>query len=241
MLLPDLYTDVSRGRSGDLVFPSWRLFQFLVIHTVKGFGIVNKAEVDVFLELPRFLDDPTDVSNLISGSSAFYKSSLNTWKFTVHILLKISLENFEHYFASMWDECKRAVIWAFFGIAFLTWSLRALLTMLNKFISLWKKRYMPSIPSFLRVFIKNGDWILSKSFLHLLNSHMIFILHFELMWYITVIDLKKLNHLCPLGINSIQSLYITLLHTVEFVNIFKYFFASSSRKPVLFFFWCILG
>ena len=70
--------------------------QFVVTHTVKGFGIVNKAEVDVFLELSCFLDDPTDVDNLISGSSAFSKSSLNIWKFTVHILLKSGLENFEH-------------------------------------------------------------------------------------------------------------------------------------------------
>ena len=75
--------------------------QFLVIHTVKGFGIVNKADIDVFLELFCFFDDPTDVGNLISGSLAFSKSSLNIWKFTVHILLKLGLENFEHYFASM--------------------------------------------------------------------------------------------------------------------------------------------
>ena len=74
--------------------------QFVVIHPVKGFGIVNKAEVDVFLELSCFFDGPADVGNLISGSSAFSKSSLNIWKFTVHILLKPSLENFEHYFAS---------------------------------------------------------------------------------------------------------------------------------------------
>ena len=67
----------------------------------KGFGIVNKAEVDVFLELSHFFDDPTDVGNLISGCSAFSKSSLNIWKFTVHIPLKPGLENFEHYFASM--------------------------------------------------------------------------------------------------------------------------------------------
>ena len=75
--------------------------QFVVIHTVQGFGIVNKAEIDVFLELSCFFDDPTDVANLISGSSAFSKSSLNIWKFTVHVLLKPGLENFEHYFASM--------------------------------------------------------------------------------------------------------------------------------------------
>ena len=72
-----------------------------MIHTVKGFGIVNEAEIDVFLELSCFFDDPVDVGNLISGSSAFSKSSLNIWKFTVHVLLKPSLENFEHYFASM--------------------------------------------------------------------------------------------------------------------------------------------
>ena len=75
--------------------------QFVVIHTVKGFGIVNKREIDVFLELSWFFDDPMDVGNLISGSSAFSKPSLNIWKFTVHILLKPHLENFEHYFASM--------------------------------------------------------------------------------------------------------------------------------------------
>ena len=93
--------------------------QFVVIHTVKGFGLVNEAEVDVFLELSCFFDDPTDVGNLISGSSAFSKSSLNIWKFMVHILLKPGLENFEHYFTSMWDKCNCAVVWAFFGIAFL--------------------------------------------------------------------------------------------------------------------------
>ena len=75
--------------------------QFVVIHKIKGFGIVNKEGVDVFLELFRFLDDPTDVGNLISGSSAFSKSSLHVWKFTVHVLLKPGLENFEHYFANM--------------------------------------------------------------------------------------------------------------------------------------------
>ena len=75
--------------------------QLIVMHIVKGFGIVNKAEIDIFLELSCFFDDPGDVGNLISGSSAFSKTSLNFWKFTVHILLKPSLENFEHYFTSV--------------------------------------------------------------------------------------------------------------------------------------------
>ena len=81
-----------------------------MIHTVKGFGIVNKVEVVVFLELSCFFDDPANVGNLVSGSSALSKSSLNIWKFTVHLLLKPGLENFEHYFASTWDECNCAVI-----------------------------------------------------------------------------------------------------------------------------------
>ena len=78
-----------------------KIFQFVVIYTVKGFSVVNKAEVDVFLELSCFFDDPTDAGNLISGSSAF-KTSLNIWNFTVCVLLKPGLENFEHYFASVW-------------------------------------------------------------------------------------------------------------------------------------------
>ena len=90
--------------------------QFVVLHTVKGFGIVNKTEIDVFLKLPCFFDDPTDVGNLISGYSAFSKSSLNIWKFMVHILLKPGLEDFENYFTSVWDECNCAVVWAFFGM-----------------------------------------------------------------------------------------------------------------------------
>ena len=93
--------------------------QFVVIHTVKGFDIVNKVEVDIFLELSCFSNDSTDVGNLISASSAFSKSSLNIWKLVVHILLKPGLENSEHYFASLWDECNCAVVWTFFGIAFL--------------------------------------------------------------------------------------------------------------------------
>ena len=125
-----------------------------MIHTVKSFGVVNKAEVvflpgesqgtaepgglpsmgshrvghdwsdlaaaaDVFLELSCFFDDPMDVGNLISGSSAFSKSSLNIWNLTVHILLKPGLEYFEHYFASVWDDCNCVIVWAFFDIAFL--------------------------------------------------------------------------------------------------------------------------
>ena len=80
---------------------SLRIFQFIVIHTVKGFGIVNKAEIDVFLDLSCFFDDPADVDNLISGSSAFSKTSLNIWKFMVQVLLKPGLENFEHYFTGV--------------------------------------------------------------------------------------------------------------------------------------------
>ena len=99
--------------------------EFVVVHTVKGFGIVNKAEV--FLELSCFFNDPTDVCNLISGSSEFSKSSLNILKFMMHVLLKPSLENFEHYFASVWDEWNCEVVWTFFGIAFI-WGLKWKLT-----------------------------------------------------------------------------------------------------------------
>ena len=110
-----------RGRSGNWYFHLFQNFpQFIVIHAVKGFGIVNKAEVYVFLELSCFFDDPLDIGNLISGASVFSKSSfsLNIWKFTVHILLKPDLKNFEHYFASVWDECKCAVVWTFFPLPF---------------------------------------------------------------------------------------------------------------------------
>ena len=82
---------------------SW-IFQFVVIHTVKVFSIVSEAEVDVFLEFPCFFCEPTDVGNLMSGSSGFSKFSLNIWKFSVHVLLKRSLKDFEHYLAIMWNE-----------------------------------------------------------------------------------------------------------------------------------------
>jgi len=84
--------------------------QFVVIHTVKGSGVVNKSEVDVLLEHCCFYDDLTNVGNLISGSSAFSKFSVNIWKFTVHVLLKPGLENFEYYFASIGDECNCGVM-----------------------------------------------------------------------------------------------------------------------------------
>ena len=122
-VLTCLPTSIQVSQKAGQVVWCHHLFQnfskFIVIHTVKGFGVVNKAEVDIFLELSCFLDDPMDVGNFISGSSAFSKFSLNIWKFTVHILLKPGLENFEHYFTSLWGECKRVAVWAFFGIAFL--------------------------------------------------------------------------------------------------------------------------
>ena len=93
--------------------------QVVVIHTVKGFGIVNKTEVDVFLELSCFFDDPTDIGNLIPGSSAVSKTGLNIWKFTVHALLKPGLENFQHFFANVWDDCHCVLVWTLFGIDFL--------------------------------------------------------------------------------------------------------------------------
>ena len=120
LLLPDLHTDCSGGRSVVWYSHLFQNFpQFVVVYPVKGFGMVNKAEVDIFLELSCFSDDPEDVGNLISGSSAFSKSSLNIWKFTIHILLKPGLDNFKHYFTSVWNGCNYAVVGAFFGIAFL--------------------------------------------------------------------------------------------------------------------------
>ena len=93
--------------------------QFVVIHTVKGFSIVNEAEVDIFLEFSCFFYDPADVGNLFSGSSAFSKSSLFIWKFSVHVLLKPSLKDFEHDLSSMWNEYNCVIVCTFFGIALL--------------------------------------------------------------------------------------------------------------------------
>ena len=96
-----MHTDFSRDRSGGLVFPSLSEFSTVYCDPHKGVGMVNRAEVDVFLKLSCFLDDPTDVCNLVSGSSAFSESSLSIWNFMDHILLKPGLENFEHYFGSV--------------------------------------------------------------------------------------------------------------------------------------------
>ena len=100
---------------------SLRIFHSLWIHRVKGFSIVDEAEVDVFLEFPCFLHDPTDVSNLISGSSASSKWSLYIWNFTVNILQKPSLKDFEHNLVSMWNEHNCSIVWTFFGILLLNW------------------------------------------------------------------------------------------------------------------------
>ena len=102
LFLFEVHTDFSRGRSGGLIFPS--LSEFYIVYCdphSQSFGIVNKAEIDVFLEFSCFFDDPADVGNLISGSSAFSKTSLNICKFIIHVLLKPGLDNFKHYFASL--------------------------------------------------------------------------------------------------------------------------------------------
>ena len=127
---------------------SLRIFQFVVIHTVKGFSIVSEAEVDVFLEFSCFFYDPVNVCNLNSGSSAFSKFSLYIWKFSVHILLKPSWKDFEHYLASMWNEYSCAVDWTIFVIAFLwDWNenwpfpvLRLLLRFTN-LLAYWTKHF----------------------------------------------------------------------------------------------------
>ena len=111
------YSFLSRQARWSGIHISLRIFQFVVIHTVNG------AEVDDFLQLSWFFYDPVDVGNLISGSSAFSKSSLYIWEFSVHVLLKPSLKDFEHFFVSMWNEHSCMVVWTFFGIALLwDWS-----------------------------------------------------------------------------------------------------------------------
>ena len=120
LLLPDLHTDFQEA--GRVIWYS-HLFQnfphFVVIHAIKGFSVVKEAEIYVSLEFSCFIYDPMDVNNLISGSSDFSKSSLNIWKLSVHILLKPSLKDFEHYFVSMWKLCNCVVVRTFFGILLL--------------------------------------------------------------------------------------------------------------------------
>ena len=116
------------------------IFQFVMIHTIKGFSIINETEVDVFFWNSCFFNDPTDVGNLTSGSSAFSKPSLNIWMFSVHVLLKPRLENFECYFTSVWSECSCAVVWSFFGNAFLwDWNEN------RPFPILWPLLYFPNL------------------------------------------------------------------------------------------------
>ena len=116
-------TCIQISQEADKVAWYYHLFKnfpcFVVIHTVKGFCIVNKAEIDVFMELSCFFDDPADIGNLISCSSAFSKSNFYIWNLLVHVLLKPSLKDFEYYFASMSNECNCMIVWTFFGITFL--------------------------------------------------------------------------------------------------------------------------
>ena len=143
---------ISQEASNMVWFSSPWEFSTFYCDPNKGFGIVNKAELDVFLELSCFFNDPTDVGNLISVSSVFFKSSLNLWKFMVHVLLKPGLENFEHYFTSVWNECNCVVVWAFFGIAFLrdwneNWPFPVLWPLLNfpNLLVYWVKHHFHSI------------------------------------------------------------------------------------------------
>ena len=146
-------------------------FWFVVIHTVKGIGMVNKAEVDVFLEFSCLFKDPVDVGNLISGSSVFSKSSLNNWKFSVHILLKHSLKDLEHNLASLWNECNCVVVWRFFDIAFLwdwneNWPFPVLWPLLTfpNFLAYWLQHFDSIIFYDLKYFSWNP--ITSTSFVH---------------------------------------------------------------------------
>ena len=117
-LLTCMQVSQEAGRLSDIPI-TLKIFQFVVIHTVKGRSVVSEAEVNVFLKFSCFFYDPMNVGNLLSGSSTFSKTSLYIWKFSVHVLLKPILKDFEHYLASMWNEHKRAVVWTFFGFALL--------------------------------------------------------------------------------------------------------------------------
>ena len=130
--------------------------QFVVIHIVKGFSIVSESKVDIFLAFSYFFCNPTDVGNLISGFSAISKSSFYIWKFSVHILLKPSLEDFEHDLASMWNECSCVVVWSFFGIALLwNWNVNW------PFPVVWP---LLSIPNLLAYWVQNFNNIILLGF-----------------------------------------------------------------------------
>ena len=130
--------------------------QSVVIHTVKGFSTVNEGEVDVFLEFSCLFYDPTNVGNLISGSSAFSKPSLYIWRFLVQVLLKPSLKDFEHNLTSMWNECNCVVAWAFFGIAFLqTWNENRPFPVLYPLLS---------FPNLLKYWVQHFNSIIFKDF-----------------------------------------------------------------------------
>ena len=131
---------------------SLRIFQFVLIHTVKCFSIVSEAEVDVFLKLPCFFCNPSDVGSLISGSSAFSKPSLYIWKFLIDVLMKPSLKDFEHNLASMLNECNCMVIWTFFGVIFLwdwneTWPFPILWSLLSfpNLLAYWVQHFHRSV------------------------------------------------------------------------------------------------
>ena len=128
-----------------------RILQFVVIHVVKGFSVDSEADAQVFLEFSWFFCDPVDVGNLISGSSAFSTSSLYIWKFSVHILLKSVLKDFEHYLASIWNQCCCAVVWTFFGIAFL-WD--------------WKDNWPFPVLCFIKYYVKQFNCIVFDAVMH---------------------------------------------------------------------------
>ena len=170
---------------------SWRISQFVVTHIVKGFGIVKKAEVDIFLELSCFFNDPTNVGNLITGSSTFSKSSLNIWKFMVHVLLKPDLENFEHYFASVWDECNCAIIWTFFGIAFLwdwdeNWPFPVLWPLLSfpNLLAYWVQHFHSIIWATILLFFWRSCTV-----------RLIFFNFFVFVWFLYIICVKSIINL----------------------------------------------
>ena len=188
--------------------------QFVVIHTVKGFSIVNEGEVDVFLEFPCFFYDPADIGNLISGSSASSKSSLYVWKFSVHVQLKPSMKDFEHYLASTWDECNCGVDLTFFGIALLwdwneNWPFPVLWPLLNftDLLAYWVQHFNSII---LKIFFLN--------FIYLF-----FLVVFVIHWHESAMDIHVFPipipppphlplHPIPLGLPSAPGPSTCLMH-----------------------------